>query len=58
MVDHDKLIMSGRELDRAFDLLDRANEAVLPTAPQLMTKQCLLREARRAVDAAKAALAH
>lgn len=58
MVDFQKFVASGQDLSRAFDLLDRANEAVLPTLPQLLTKQGLLLEARRAVDAAKDALAH
>lgn len=58
MIDTDKMIVSGRELTRTFELLDRANQAVLPTLPQLITKQGLLQEARRAVDAAKGALAH
>lgn len=58
MIDTSKLIVSGHQLTRAFELLDRAAEVVLPTGPQLITKQGLLDEARRAVDAAKDALAH
>ncbi|MCR6631193.1 MAG: hypothetical protein NVV74_14725 [Magnetospirillum sp.] len=58
MVDTEKLMIAGRELERAFALLDRANEVVLPTYPQLVTKRGLLDEARRAVDIAKDALAH
>lgn len=58
MVDFHKFVTSGQNLSRAFDLLARANEIVLPTMPQLLTKQGLLEEARRAVDAAKDALAH
>jgi|AGTN01.1.fsa_nt_gi hypothetical protein len=52
----EKLIAAGRELDRAFALLDRANDIVIPTTPQLATKRGLLDEARLAVGAAKAAL--
>lgn len=58
MIDTDKMMVSGHHLARAFDLLDRATEVALPTGPQLITKQGLLAEARRAVDAAKDALAH
>jgi hypothetical protein len=58
MIEAIKLMQSGKELERAFALLDRANEAALPTLPQLMTKRALLDEARRAVDAAKDALVH
>lgn len=60
MVDHEMLIQCARHLDRAFTLLDRASDAVqvMPSWPQLVTKQGLLVEARRAVDAAKAALEH
>lgn len=54
----EKLMQAGRELDRAFALLDRANEIIIPTTPQLVTKRGLLDEARMAVDAAKSALAH
>lgn len=54
----EKLIEAGRELDRAFALLDRANEIVIPSTPQLTTKRGLLDEARMAVNAAKSALAH
>jgi hypothetical protein len=52
----DKIISAGRDLDRAFALLDRANEIVFPTTPQLVTKRGLLDEARLAVNSAKAAL--
>lgn len=58
MIDPRHLILAGHELERAFHLLNRANEVVLPTIPQLATKRGLLDEARRAVDAAKDALAH
>ena len=58
MVESEELLIAGQELQRAFDLLDRANEVVLPTLPQLITKRGLLDEARRAVSAAKAALHH
>lgn len=54
----EKLMQAGRDLDRAFALLDRANEIIIPTTPQLTTKRGLLDEARLAVDSAKAALAH
>lgn len=52
----DKIIAAGRELERAFVLLDRANEIVIPTTPQLATKRGLLDEARLAVTAARTAL--
>lgn len=58
MIEANKLIDAGKELGRAFALLDRANEVFLPTQPQLMTKRGLLDEARRAVDSAKLALEH
>lgn len=60
MVDHEMLIQCGRELERAHALLDRASAAVqvMPSLPQLVTKQNLLVEARQAVESAKAALAH
>lgn len=60
MVDFDKLAQCRRDLDRAHDLLDQAARVVtvLPSEPQLSAKQGLLIEARRAVEAAKAALAH
>lgn len=58
MVESEKLRQCGQELERAFALLDRANQAAWPTLPQLATKRGLLIEASRAVDAAKTALAH
>lgn len=58
MIDTEKLVVCGQELARAFALLDRANEIVMPTAPQLISKQGLLIAARQAVDAAKDALTH
>lgn len=58
MVESEKMVIAGQELRRAFALLDRANEIILPTLPQLTTKRGLLDEARRAVNAAKDALAH
>lgn len=60
MVDRDMLIVCARELERAHALLDRASAAVqvMPSLPQLITKQHLLVEARAAVEAAKTALAH
>lgn len=58
MVESEKMMIAGQELQRAFALLDRANEIILPTLPQLTTKRGLLDEARRAVNAAKDALAH
>lgn len=53
-----KLTECGKQLERAFALLDRANEVVLPTMPQLFTKRALLDEARRAVELARDALVH
>ncbi|NFV81860.1 hypothetical protein [Magnetospirillum aberrantis] len=58
MVDTEKLVICGQELTRAFDFLDRANDCVWPSAPQLATKRGLLDAARLAVDAAKQALPH
>lgn len=58
MVEFEKMTIAGHELQRAFALLDRANQIALPTLPQIITKQGLLIEARRAVDAAKDALGH
>lgn len=60
MVDFDKMAQCSRDLDRAFALLDQAARVVevLPNQPQLAVKQSLLIEARRAVDAAMAALEH
>ena len=60
MVDFDKMAQCRRDLDRANALLDQAARvvALLPTEPQLSTKQGLLIEARRAVESAKAALAN
>lgn len=52
------LLQSGRELGRAFALLERANDYVLPIEAALVTKRGLLDEARRAVAAAREALAH
>lgn len=52
------LLQSGRELGRAFALLERANDYVLPIEAALITKRGLLDEARRAVAAAREALAH
>lgn len=58
MIETTKLIEAGVALERAFALLDRANAVILTTQPQLITKSGLLDEARRAVVAAKDALAH
>lgn len=60
MVEFDKLAQCRRDLERAHDLLDQAARAVrvLPSEPQLTAKRALLVEARGAVEAAKAALAH
>lgn len=60
MVEFDKLAQCRRDLERAHDLLDQAARVVqvLPNEPQLAAKQGLLLEARRAVEAAKAALAN
>lgn len=52
----EKLIVAGRELGRAFALLDSANAIVIPSLPQLTTKRGLLDEARMAVMAARTAL--
>ncbi|WP_291723299.1 hypothetical protein [Magnetospirillum sp. 64-120] len=49
----EQLMRSGRYLSRAFDLLDRANECVLPIEAALVTKRGLLDEARRAVECAR-----
>ncbi|MBC7908243.1 MAG: hypothetical protein H7Y60_16060 [Rhodospirillaceae bacterium] len=58
MIKATKLTECGKELERAFALLNRANEVALPTVAQLITKRCLLDEARHAVDAARDALVH
>lgn len=49
----EQLMRSGRYLSRAFDLLDRANDCVLPIEAALLTKRGLLDEARRAVESAR-----
>ncbi|MGE4279353.1 MAG: hypothetical protein AB7G62_07185 [Magnetospirillum sp.] len=49
----EQLIRSGQHLGRAFALLERANEVVLPIEAALITKRGLLDEARRAVQAAR-----
>ncbi|KAF0224203.1 MAG: hypothetical protein FD176_1363 [Rhodospirillaceae bacterium] len=54
----EQLLESGRMISRAFDLLERANDFFLPLEASLISKRGLLDEARRAVDAAKAALRH
>ncbi|MBC7952395.1 MAG: hypothetical protein H7Z12_11335 [Rhodospirillaceae bacterium] len=58
MIEATKLTECGTHLQRAFALLDRANEAALPTVNQLVTKRALLDEARHAVDAARDTLVH
>lgn len=50
------VVDAGRQLNRAFALLDRSNEIHLPTTPAVLTRRGLLDEARRAVEAARAAL--
>lgn len=57
MVDFDKMAIAGHDLNRAFAALDRANDAFLPTQPQLVTKQALLAEARRALQSAQDTMA-
>ena len=52
----EQLVESGRQLNRAFDLLERANDVNLPCEAALITKRGLLDEARRAVTAARTAL--
>lgn len=54
----EQLYRSGLYLSRAFDLLERANEYVLPFEAALITKRGLLDEARRAVDSARQELMH
>jgi len=50
---NEQLYRSGRLLCRAFDLLERANEYVLPFEAALVTKRGLLDEARRIVESAR-----
>ena len=52
---HDQLAEAGRQLDRAFSLLERAGDHVLPIQAALISKRGLLDEARHAVAAAKEA---
>lgn len=54
----EQMIEAGRQLNRAFDLLERANDHFLPIEAALVSKRGLLDEARRAVAAAREALAH
>ena len=50
---NEQLYRSGQYLGRAFALLQRANEVVLPIEAALITKRGLLDEARRAVESAR-----
>lgn len=52
----EQLMEAGRQLNRTFSLLDRANDHILPIEAALISKRGLLDEARRAVNAAKEAL--
>ncbi|MBR9972349.1 hypothetical protein [Magnetospirillum sulfuroxidans] len=52
----EQLMEAGRQLSRAFALLERANDHILPIEAALISKRGLLDEARRAVTAAKEAL--
>lgn len=53
----EQLYQAGQNLTRAFTLLERANDCVLPIAAALITKRGLLDEARRAVAMARESLA-
>jgi hypothetical protein len=53
MADWTVLVESGRELARAFDLLDRAGEIASFGTAALITQQGLIDEARTAVAAAQ-----
>lgn len=55
---NEQLYRSGLYLSRAFDLLERANEVILPCEAALVTKRGLLDEARRVVDSARQELTH
>lgn len=57
MTEMDKLMVAGRHIDRAFVLLDRANEYTFPSDAAVITTRGLLDEARRAVDAARRTMA-
>ena len=52
----EQLYEAGRNLTRAFALLERANDHVLPIEAALISKRGLLDEARRAVAAAREVL--
>lgn len=54
----EQLIEAGRQLNRAFDLLERANDHFLPIEAALVSKRGLLDEAKRAVAAAREVMAN
>lgn len=56
MIDARSLTESGRSLERAFALIDRASEIHFPSTPEVVTKRALLDEARRQIALAEAAL--
>lgn len=58
MTTWEELSEVGRQLHRAFDLLERANDHVLPINAALVSKRGLLDEARRALDCARQSLPH